>query len=434
MLTHQPDDEYDYDLPNDDDCWHLEAPREVTITRRPGKLDSKNAAAGEVVGSYLRAGINARKPGATGAGVSVVILDNGVEHDHRSLKPNLDLDTARDFDHNFDREGRSYQQGGRIANRYNAHGTACAGLVAAVGLPGSRVVGVAPDARIVPIRISTNFEVDRLLKALQYSRRIGKVILLPRFLPEADELTKEIHAIAQDVTVVCAAGNDGTSSLVYPAYLENVIAVGACNDRGYRSTYSQYGEGLDVVAPSNDLPVEDRDLIRLDTDEVNLRAREGLERKARRNGQPIPSVALPTLLLQPQQLPPAALAAAGLTAPTQNVIGKVPDGNLDRFGILSIATTDNLGDFGYNFEPAGDYCRATGDFGFGGTSAAAAQVAGVVALMLSKNPALTPDQIGKNLRATAEVKYLKDRTGNPPGKPSSEFGHGLVNAEAAVNK
>src|SRR4051794_33643225 len=51
-------------------------------------------------------------------------------------------------------------------------------------------------------------------------------------------------------------------------------------------------------------------------------------------------------------------------------------------GLLSIATTDNQGVFGYNTEPAGNYCKATGDFGFGGTSAATAQVAGVIALIL----------------------------------------------------
>jgi subtilisin family serine protease len=432
MPTYEPDDEYDYDLPEDDDCWHLDEPREVTIRRRPDKLESSSAAVGQIVGTYLRVGINARKADSTGAGVKVVILDNGVEHEHPSLQRNIDLDGARDFDHDFSGEGRPYQQGGRIANRYNAHGTACAGLVAAIELPGSRVVGVARKARIVPIRISTNFEVERLIAALEYARGVGQVILLPRFLPQAARLTEKIEAIAKDVTVVCAAGNDGTASLVYPAYLENVIAVGACNERGYRSTYSQYGDRLDIVAPSNDLPVEDRDLIRLDTDEVNLRVREGLERKARRNDQPLPVVDLPTLLLDPEQLPQAALAAAGLTDPGQKTVEKAPAGNLDRFGVLSIATTDNLGDFGYNFEPSGDYCKATGDFGFGGTSAAAAQVAGVVALMLSKQPGLTPRQVREKLQGTADPTCLKDRTGNTPGKPSSEFGYGLVNAEAAV--
>src|SRR4051812_3450134 len=72
-----------------------------------------------------------------------------------------------------------------------------------------------------------------------------------------------------------------TSRLVHPASMRETIAVGACNDRGYRSTYSQYGEGLDIVAPSNDVMVDDRSQVRLDTDEVDLRQREARELAAR---------------------------------------------------------------------------------------------------------------------------------------------------------
>ena len=62
--------------------------------------------------------------------------------------------------------------------------------------------------------------------------------------------------------------------------------------------------------------------------------------------------------------------------------------NLSDLGTLSIATTDNQGEFGYNYEPAGSFCKANGSFGFGGTSAAAAQIAGVVALMLTAKATL----------------------------------------------
>ena len=102
--------------------------------------------------------------------------------------------------------------------------------------------------------------------------------------------------------------------------------------------------------------------------------------------------------------------------------------NLDRMGEAAIATTDNLGDAGYNTDPAGDYCHAKGRFGFGGTSAAAAQVAGVVALMLAANPSLKgqPGEVKKLLRETASRDCL---TAELEG---DEFGSGLVDAAAAV--
>ena len=76
--------------------------------------------------------------------------------------------------------------------------------------------------------------------------------------------------------------------------------------------------------------------------------------------------------------------------------------------MLSIATTDNQSEFGYNYEPAGSFCKANGSFGFGGTSAAAAQIAGVVTLMLNAKSALKerPEDVRKILRAAATHDFL----------------------------
>lgn len=428
-------EEYDYDLPTNDDCWHLDPPHEVEIRKRPGGAETKSVADWDVVGTYTRVGINARSLDAKGDQIRVVVLDNGVDHQHASLWPAIEPvfeDYARDFDHSSDPEGRRPSAGGRIANRFNAHGTACAGIVGARQAYGSRVVGVAPEAHLVPIRISTNFRADALINALRYARRVGDVILLPRFLPQAQQLTDEVRAVAREIPVVCAAGNSGTDLLVNPACLEETIAVGACNDRGYRATYSQYGDGLDVVAPSNDVATEDQDVIRLDTDEANHRVREAIERTFRRRGKPLPVVRLPRLLLDSESASSALAALKGETEQVLELAERPSDWNVDRAGVLSIATTDNVGDFGYNYEPSGDFCRATGDFGFGGTSAAAAQVAGVVALMLSKTPNLTVIQIREILQQSARVDCLRLESGDVPDKPSREFGFGLANAARAV--
>jgi subtilisin family serine protease len=436
---------FDFDLPENDDCWHLDAPHDVKIWRRattqltgfaeaPGTYgkpaaldDDRRHADSEPVDAYKRVGINAREAWrrTTGKGVRVVVLDNGVDFGHPSLRDNISLDDARDFDHDLRGEGRSHREGGRIDNRFNAHGTACAGIVAAAASSRIRVVGVAPEAVLVPIRISTNFETRSLIKALDYARGVGDVILVPRYLPESPELSEKISEIAREVPVVCASGNDGTNFLVHPASLEGTIAVGACNEKGYRSTYSQYGEGLDVVAPSNDLPVEDAAVVRLDLDEANFRVRAEAERQARLANRAVPN-GRPLNLNELLKLEQAAAW------------------NLDQFGSLSIATTDHRGDFGYNDEPPGDFCPVTGDFGFGGTSAAAAQVAGVVALMLGAalerhggdrdlvRKYLPPDKIRQLLRETANKGDLHPEPGRRT--VTDEFGAGLVDAAAAVER
>jgi subtilisin family serine protease len=88
--------------------------------------------------------------------------------------------------------------------------------------------------------------------------------------PDAGEQAAIQNAIANNVSVVAAAGNDGTSSIDYPAAYSGVISVGATsladgslNGRGntngsaaapveYIASYSNYGSNLTLVAPGGD--------------------------------------------------------------------------------------------------------------------------------------------------------------------------------------
>lgn len=83
-----------------------------------------------------------------------------------------------------------------------------------------------------------------------------------------------IIAISRHIPVVCAAGNDGESQLIYPANLaednNGIIAVGAVTAEGLRSGYSNYGEGLTLVAPSDDYEVYNRHQQRLDRFDPHL--------------------------------------------------------------------------------------------------------------------------------------------------------------------
>ncbi len=92
-----------------------------------------------------------------------------------------------------------------------------------------------------------------------------------------------------------------------------------------------------------------------------------------------------------------------------------PSGKTNNAG--DIVTTDRMGGLGYE---AGNYT-----FNFGGTSAACPQVAGVAALMLSANYALTEEQVRTTLQQTA-------RDLGPTGFDTT-YGYGLVDAYAAVN-
>lgn len=81
-------------------------------------------------------------------------------------------------------------------------------------------------------------------------------------------LKRLIIAISRKIPIVCAAGNSGESQLIYPANLaadnNGIIAVGAVTPEGFRSGYSNYGEGLTLVAPSDDGEVFNRHQLRID--------------------------------------------------------------------------------------------------------------------------------------------------------------------------
>lgn len=232
-------------------------------------------------------------------------------------------------------------------------------------------------------------------------------------------LEKLIIAISKQVPVICAAGNDGESQLIYPAKLaapENgIVAVGAVTLRGYRSGYSNYGTGLTLVAPSDDGEVYNRHQMRIDrTDPV---IDEHFFYKG--NGVEIP------------------------------------------YSEFSLLTTDVPGALGYveGAEPYSLIAPPLENSGigggyytsFGGTSGAAALVAGVAALLARANKAKNgaaarlDGTACKMLLVNASNSNVPVRPGTRPLGPdpmnadgeaakgsSYYFGAGLLDASAAV--
>jgi subtilisin family serine protease len=61
------------------------------------------------------------------------------------------------------------------------------------------------------------------------------------------------YATAQNVLVIASAGNGGTSTVSCPACDPNAISVAASNWQDERSYYSNWGAGLDLIAPGGEL-------------------------------------------------------------------------------------------------------------------------------------------------------------------------------------
>jgi subtilisin family serine protease len=185
-------------------------------------------------------------PTADGTGVTVAVVDTGVAS-HPDLQGRV-------------LEGKSFLNGvasnGAIDD--NGHGTHVAGTIAAVANNGTGVAGVAPGARILPLKAldsSGSGSLADVASAIVFAADNGaKVINLSLGSSGASTTMQNAtqYAASKGVLVVAAAGNGGvTASPSYPAAdpTDQVIAVAAHDELNQPASFSQDGAYIDVAAP-----------------------------------------------------------------------------------------------------------------------------------------------------------------------------------------
>lgn len=189
-----------------------------------------------------RIGAEAAWARTRGAGVTVAVLDTGVDYIHPDLAGRVDL--GRDF---VDRDDDPMDVQG--------HGTHVAGIVAAAAGDGFGIAGIAPEARILAVRVldsdgAGNYSqvADGIVHAADRGARVINLSL------GGDEESRLLgaavdYAASRGAIVTCATGNDGRTSIGYPARSESCLAVGATDELDRHAHFSNRGAGIDLVAP-----------------------------------------------------------------------------------------------------------------------------------------------------------------------------------------
>ncbi|MCC7304432.1 S8 family serine peptidase [bacterium] len=180
----------------------------------------------------------------TGASVVVAVIDTGVQLNHPDL---VDAIQSGGYD---------YVDDDAVPEDDNGHGTHVAGIIAATN-NSIGVVGVAPGAKILPMRVcstnggTTSCSSIAIADAIQDSISAGVDIINLSLGGSANELIQSAinDATEAGIIVVAAAGNGNSGGCLYPAAYENVVCVGAVTEEDARAPFSNYGIGLDVVAP-----------------------------------------------------------------------------------------------------------------------------------------------------------------------------------------
>ena len=158
-------------------------------------------------------------------------------------------------------EGSAYDQ--------NFHGTHVSGTLGQETNNGVGVAGVAFGAKILPVKVflrGSDTNLNWIIDGIDWAAQNGADIINlslggPKNDPQTGQpydytLLKEAIDDAVNthgVTVIAAAGNDGVAEVSYPAAFSNVIAVGAVDYTKQRTSYSNYGPELALVAPGGDL-------------------------------------------------------------------------------------------------------------------------------------------------------------------------------------
>ncbi|NLU80233.1 type VII secretion-associated serine protease mycosin [Micromonospora sp. HNM0581] len=194
---------------------------------------------------------------ATGAGVTVAVVDSGVDRRHPQLAGRVL--TGTDL----------LDAGGDGGLDCVGHGTGVASIIAAAPGDGTALQGLAPQARVLPVRVSEQQVVDghgqgrtatpdELGRAVRWAVDEGATVLNLSVVLYTDHHAVRAaiaYALRRDVVVVAAAGNmsGNEERRPYPAAYDGVLGVGAVGPDGVRADFSRIGAHVDLVAPGVDV-------------------------------------------------------------------------------------------------------------------------------------------------------------------------------------
>ena len=219
--------------------------------------------------------------------VIVAVIDSGVRYTHEDLLPNMWTNPNENPGDSLDNDsnslvndiyGADYVDNDGDPITTDSHGTHCAGLIAGVGNNGLGITGVAwSGAQIMALRFidGQNGSLADAIQCIDYAIAKGAKVINASYGTTSRSDTGSISESAAiyraqqaGITIVAAAGNDGTNSDTTPFFpasytdyiersfprrayaLNNIIAVGATDRNDNRAGFSNFGaNSVDLMAP-----------------------------------------------------------------------------------------------------------------------------------------------------------------------------------------
>lgn len=184
----------------------------------------------------------------SGIGVKVAIIDDGFDINHPELKDRI---YAK---YNFSGIGEYDDVSHTSIDDH--HGTAVAGIIAS-NVDRYGIAGISPNAQLILIKMATSFSDETLIEMFDYAIEAGADVIncswgTDNVSPVARDYLNDIAKNARGgkgIAIVFASGNENITISSDESAIENIIGVGATDHQNLRTSYSNYGKELDIVAP-----------------------------------------------------------------------------------------------------------------------------------------------------------------------------------------
>lgn len=309
---------------------------------------------------------------ATGAGVTVAVIDTGVNG-----SPRVPAEPGGDF----------VDPAGNGMSDCDAHGTLTASIISGRGAPTDGFIGIAPNARILSLRqTSANWQpvgARQDPNDPNSTPTAGSLRSLARAVVHAANLGAQVINISEAACYKVTRPIDEVTlgaALEYAVNVKNAVVVVAAGNTGQECTQNP--------APDPSIPADPRGWKQVQT------------------------------IVSPAWYSPLVLTVGGIA----------PNGQPSTFSMSgpwvgAAAPAENIVALGYDGNPVNALQGQDGPVPINGTSFAAAYVSGLAALVKQRFPDLTPNQVMNRITATAR---------HPGGGVDNYVGAGVIDPVAAL--
>jgi hypothetical protein len=191
--------------------------------------------------------------------VRVAVVAGGVDANHPHLEGVLAA-------------GKDFTAGGSaVTTDSDGLGTQIASLIAATPQQGSGLTGVAPKAKIVPVKVYAEttsndpaYGPDEIAQGIDWAAGQAQIIVVPLAITQTSPALRQAvdKAVRSGSLVVASAGDsldkDDPLAEHYPAHYPEVLAVTAVGSDGTINPNAPHGEYVDIAVPGQNVPAAQR--------------------------------------------------------------------------------------------------------------------------------------------------------------------------------